>query len=252
MILISLIAFTGCADMGPLGPEGPRGEEGPEGPRGEEGQTGLQGIQGNPGEDGEVGEDGKKGFCAIPADTIIMQYEWVQAQSYRNNCLSKSDFHYEDCILNATVNYHDCVEVTGQDQAGDGGCFDFKVNKNKECDESWNQQDYECHNWYAKRVNKIPLRVCGTRIFDNSDGGLPKSEHGNVESMMVVEEDSDGDGISNWMEFLMGYNPCTPHSFGLCIDDADLDYDVDGIPDGEDDFPICNPDDPGEYPSDCV
>lgn len=51
---------------------------------------------------------------------------------------------------------------------------------------------------------------------------------------------------------MMGYNPCTPQSFGACVDDAELDYDVDGIVNGEDEFPICNWDDPAGWEGDCI
>ncbi len=256
IILAGFIAgIAACGDVGPIGPEGPQGAIGTQGEQGEQGESGPQGPQGSPGTpgtEGTPGEDGKDGdICAIPSDTILMQYEWTQAEAYRYSCINRADSEYEDCILSSQVNYHDCVEQTGADGPGDNGCFDIADENYADCNNYWQQDENSCHNWYAKRVNKIPLRVCGIRIFDNSNGGLPLDENGGIASMMVVEEDFDGDGISNWIEFWMGYNPCTENSFG-CVHDGDLDYDADGIPDGDDEFPLCNTDDPGEYVIDCV
>ena len=70
----------------------------------------------------------------------------------------------------------------------------------------------------------------------------------------MVSEDTDGDGISNYHEFFMGLNPCTPQTFG-CINDADGDFDFDGIPNGDDHSstygPYC-PEDASYWPAECV
>lgn len=56
------------------------------------------------------------------------------------------------------------------------------------------------------------------------------------------EQDTDGDGISDYMESWMSLNPCEKCSYGGVegVDcDADLDFDDDGIPNGEDHDPGC-------------
>ena len=218
---------------------------GPQGPQGEQGETGLQGEPGEEGLDGNI--------CAISWNTISMQYEWVQAEVDRHSCINTADTSYKDCIQTAKFNHHGCLDHhwNGEEEPKHQGCLDNLYIQKSACEDNWQDSENNCQNLYAKRVNKIPLRVCDTRIFDNSNGGLPEDEDGNLESMMMVEEDFDGDGISNWEEFLMGYNPCSSISFG-CIDDATLDYDNDGIPNWEDPYPLCNIEEPSEYHSDCV
>lgn len=54
--------------------------------------------------------------------------------------------------------------------------------------------------------------------------------------------DTDGDGVSDYMESFMSLNPCEVCSYGGTegVDcDADLDFDGDGTPNGEDDSPGC-------------
>ena len=217
-----------------------------------QGEPGARGVPGTPGEGGGVGEQGLPGEdgieCAVDPDTLTMQYEWVQAQSYRRTCWNANELEEDACQLEAKVLYESCMSMTDNQDS----CMDSQDQDRIICDNTYIENDYFCDFYYAKRVNKIPLRVCGVRIFDTSSGALPIGEEG-YHTMGVLDVDSDEDGISDWMEYNMGLNPCTPHSFGLCIDDADLDYDADGIPNGEDEYPICNPqNDPGEYPSDCV
>lgn len=243
-----VLSISGCSEH--TGPEivevhGPPGPQGEQGPQGEDGMNGENGEQGEPGIDGIE--------CAVDPNTLTMQYEWVQAEAYRQNCTDTNDANYQICLLDAELTYNSCVDATGTDAEPGTGCMAVADGKMQDCEEYYNEQNDSCHNWYAKRVNKIPLRVCGVRIFGNEGGELPYDENG-YQYMNVNEEDFDGDGISNWMEFWMGLNPCTPWSFGQCIDDADLDYDADGIPNGEDEAPICPKDfkDKGEYLSDCV
>ncbi len=266
IILVGLFAsIAACGDVGPMGPEGPQGEQGetgpqgpdepgPEGPKGPEGPEGLQGSKGEngaPGIPGAKGEDGENGnICAIPANTILMQYEWIQAENYNYYCITNATSGHETCKLLVQNEYENCVDTIGFDNPGEGGCYDWRQNELEDCHDNWMEHLNDCQSLWAKHVNKIPLRVCGTRIFDNSDEGLSEDSEGGLTPMMIVDEDFDGDGINNWHEFLMGYNPCTPHSFGLCIDDAELDYDADSIPNGNDESPLCNPEDPDF--NDCV
>lgn len=235
--------FLGACSPDIIEVQGPPGETGEQGEKGEPGDDGQQGIQGEPGVDGVE--------CAMDPNTLLMQHEWSQAEAYRWSCHDSTDLQYQYCLMDAELTYNSCVDATGVDQNPDEGCMAVADGMKDECDEYYKHEDESCENWYAKRVNKQTLRVCGIRIFGNEGGQLPYDENG-YQMINVLEGDFDGDGISNWMEYLMGYNPCTPWSFGQCIDDADLDYDADGIPNGTDEFPICNPQDPGEYQIDCV
>lgn len=116
-----------------------------------------------------------------------------------------------------------------------------------ECAPERDEQESWCTNFSRGWVNKIPVRECGAFIYTiNGEPGDPDY------SLEVNDEDSDGDGISNLNEYYMGLNPCTPHAFGSCSNDADLDYDADGIPNSEDESPRCNWDDPAEQFSDCI
>ncbi len=214
-------------------------------------ESGPMGPQGEMGVPGENGEDAIE--CAVPSDTLIMQFEWNSGESWWLKCLQETELGEWNCRQDAEIDYTQCTQATGQDQPGDGGCLDIRDAAYEECQVYAQENENACHFWYTKRANKIPLRTCDARVFAN-DGldSLPMDEDGNTYFPIDQEEDSDGDGISNWWEFKMGYNPCTPQSFGACVDDADLDYDKDGIPDGQDPYPICNMKDPGEFQSDCV
>lgn len=58
-----------------------------------------------------------------------------------------------------------------------------------------------------------------------------------------LDQDTDGDGISDYDESWMSLNPCERCSYGGVegVDcDADLDFDGDGIPNGEDRYPACS------------
>jgi len=106
-----------------------------------------------------------------------------------------------------------------------------------------------CWHFRNKKINKIPTRECGAKIIDITGSDPTKPGY----SSKVIDADTDGDGIDNWWEYNMGLNPCSKSTYGS-IPDAELDYDADGIPNGEDPFPTCNSNknDPAEYYSDCV
>lgn len=56
------------------------------------------------------------------------------------------------------------------------------------------------------------------------------------------KSDADGDGLTDYTEVQMKYNPCEKCSFGGTpgVDcDADEDWDNDGVPNGKDSSPIC-------------
>ena len=124
-----------------------------------------------------------------------------------------------------------------------------------------------CKYLYIEALNKIPLNECGTAIYITEgetpepaslppadfDANDPPHEFIEKNSFWFYPEydDFDNDGLSNWFEYIMGLNPCTENSFGNCIHDGDLDYDGDGIPNEEDDYPICNDDDYNPPTSEC-
>jgi hypothetical protein len=168
---------------------------------------------------GTNGKDGSNATsCAIPPATLTMQHEWSEAEMFRRDCWQDTITTFQNC------------------QAGYDSCM-----KDRDLAEQ------NCQDVFARWVNSPSMRACGASIIKIV--GKP----GDVDfSTTVPDEDTDGDGISNWMEYNMGYNPCTPNTFGDCVKDSDLDYDADGIKNGADEYPICNPKDPAGWLSDCV
>lgn len=159
--------------------------------------------------------------CHVNPSTILMHYEWNEAEMFRRDCSDEARTDYHLCMENGT---------------------------SSECMSARDDREEQCGYIYAGWLNKIPLRECGATIWDIIsnpwDGGYSRS---------VNQTDFDGDGIGNWHEFLMGLNPCTPNAYGACVNDADLDFDADGKPNGTDDNPYCNPDnDPAGWFTDCV
>ena len=155
--------------------------------------------------------------------TYAMRYSWEQGWLYSSQCQETA---HED--------YYNCLDNGGDSQE----CFD-----QEDLDVKW------CLYWLWKGANKLTLRECGVTIAN-----ITSSPDASDFAVEVNMEDSDGDGVPNYWEFWMGMNPCSQYSFGCGTPrDGTYDYDADGIPDGEDDAPLCNMgDDPGEYPSDCV
>lgn len=167
--------------------------------------------------------------CQAPLSTMTARYEWQQAWMYSIDCQEEA----EDVELQ---------------------CFD-RNDPTENCSAQFNLAQRWCTYGWARRANKIPLRECGITVIDIL--ALPNEVEENEPHIRGNEEDYDGDGISNYMEFWMGYNPCTTHSFGCSFPaDGTDDYDADGIIDSEDTAPRCNMDpehpDPADYGSDCV
>ncbi|MCX6734756.1 MAG: hypothetical protein NTZ25_02480 [Candidatus Peregrinibacteria bacterium] len=219
LLSLSISAILGCADLGPQGVMGPQGTQGP---------NGYNGVNGENGRKGEKGDTGPQGPAApttcklqAPAATFEMIYVWNEADAYRQTCHMETDNALQLC------------------SKGSG-------NTPPECTTQYKLNNDGCEYWFGLKVNKIPVRECGVEIV--SITGTPGTDSFNWH---IIDGDYDKDGISNFFEYLMGLNPCTPNSFG-CEKDADLDYDDDGIPNGKDDSPLCNPKDPAKYQSDCV
>ena len=166
-----------------------------------------------------VGED-----CQAPLSTQTMRNEYVKAYSYHMYCQLDNEMRMDECIEQA--------------------------DPERSCGEEYNLQQRWCIYYFARKLNKVPLRECGATAWIIN--GTPDETENPVDPNY---EDSDGDGVPNYWEVYLGYNPCTPHSFGCSypLDGTD-DFDADGIPDSEDEWPICNMDgtDPADYGSDCV
>ncbi len=179
------------------------------------------------GEDGQDGEDGAD--CAIPPETLLMQMWWDEAEMFRRDRWNQIEDDDRHCYANAQTD-----------------------EERQACHDQYNYNFAHLSITRARWANVMTLRTCGVAVFLNIlEDPADYDPEANQRLFELNFDDEDGDGIPTRWEYTMGYNPCTPQSFG-CINDADLDYDVDGIPNGEDEWPICNMDDPGGWQTDCV
>lgn len=211
LALLFILALAACSEPTASGNSAPVVLKGDKGDPG----LGTKGDKGDPGKPGEKGDN-----CQAPPSTFTMASTWSEAEAFRYSCELEAKMIFELCLV--------------------------KGDTSDKCMPAYQADGDACNKYYAMKSNKIPLRECGLRII--SVTGEPGTQSFDFH---VLDGDQDGDGISNFFEFLMGYNPCTKQSFG-CVNDADLDYDKDGKPNGADDLPLCNPTDPGEYQSDCI
>ncbi len=177
-----------------------------------------------------VGDD-----CQAPLSTQTMRYKWSEV---------------------IMISYY-CQERASQNMTR---CLDEGLQPSDLCIQDQQLEQKRCIYWYGRGVNKIPLRECGAEIFTII--GNPDDLGPDIHPISAnLDVDTDGDGISNYWEFMMGYNPCTPNSFGCDFPpDGTDDFDADGYIDAEDEYPMCNatyqgdPDalpDPAEYNFDC-
>lgn len=172
-------------------------------------------------------EDPVPQVCEMDPSTMPILYSWIEVDNRSKSCRD-----------NAVTLYVNCK--------AEGGT-------NQECFEQQTEEERQCMHWEAMGVNKMPLRECEVAIWvDMGSCGDQGPSPDCSEWFVDPDSDYDKDGLTDFQEKWMGYNPCTEFSFG-CESDAEYDYDADGIPNGEDPNPICNPgNDPGMYPSDCV
>lgn len=158
-----------------------------------------------------------------------MRHAWEEAKAYN-----------EACRLGAEVDHNECI--------------DDNIEDTETCNDQRDEREAICQDVLMRAVNALPIRECGEPVFIVA-GHLDDPNYGYT----VNENDADGDGISAWDEYLMGLNPCTIKSDyhkDECVNDGTLDYDADGIPNGEDPEPLCHGEfgegDPAGYVSDCV
>lgn len=199
--------------------------------------SGCTGETGPAGRDGVNGHDGKDGqdACQAPDPTfwlIIRDFE--EAARYSAYCFADTEAQYDICLVTYKPDDFPCMEA--------GDC-------NTYCLQVYNQNYNNCLHYTAWRANKTITRLCGAKVWTYTPPDeLPGMEFG---TLTAVDEDTDGDGISNFNEYLLHLNPCDTHSYGSCVKDSELDGDFDEVPNGKDDLPYCNPGDK-ENISDCI
>lgn len=169
--------------------------------------------------------EGTKCVPAPPSSDLIA-FDLAEAEAYKALCYSDAEEARETCY-----------ETSGTEE---------------NCQQQYGRSTKSCDYFTAWRANENALHECGAAFYIIPENISPDEYNVTVD----LDSDTDGDGIKNWEERIMGYNPCSPTSFGYCEDgqpwaDADLDFDDDGIPNGRDDAPRCNWEDP-LYSSNCI
>ena len=103
--------------------------------------------------------------------------------------------------------------------------------ENNNCDILQNFEVMKAINLFVNKVNHLPLTTCGAKVVEV---GLYHYE--------LITDDTDGDGLSNGWEIVLGLDPCNQYSVGAdqCLTDGELDSDGDGIPNKQDSLPNCS------------
>jgi len=155
--------------------------------------------------------------------TWSMRYEWDRAWDYNLGCQERAENDFDRCLTSEDVS--------------------------RDCAEEVNLENQWCVYWFARQINKVPLRVCGVSVYNII--GDPSTQDWRLEPN---DNDDDGDGVSNYWEFYLGMNPCSQYSYGCDGgQDGTNDFDADGVLDRDDSAPRCNTGyDPGDGISDCV
>lgn len=212
--LVSFVLASSIFVFGCSGSDGAPGQNGINGHDGDDGKDGQDGEDGAPGKNGTAGKDA----CDAPAPEFYMILrDYDEAKAYYWACQAQASADESLCMHDATAP----TEVMT-------------------CQNNVNEASKSCNEYYVWRVNKTAGRLCGAEIL-HFDG---------FQAVGVVT-DTDGDGLQNYMEFELFLNPCSKQSYGSCVNDADLDGDLDGIPNGTDPYPYCNLEDPKNV-SDCI
>lgn len=162
----------------------------------------LEGQDGANGKDGEPGQDGQDAMVCEEDE----MFRWTDFMLYD---WQQAEYWRIHCLGAAELRHHTCTQ-----------------NGLKTCDATFKSDQDSCNDGYARNANRIPERACDTSIFTIPWG--------------AVEEDYDGDGLSNVDEFYMGLNVCTQNTLGCNQpSDGQLDYDDDGLENAVDARPRC-------------
>lgn len=168
-----------------------------------------------------------EGSQCIPAppSSDLIAFDLAESSTYQAKCYAEAEDAREAC---------------------------YEAGTQEDCQGQYGRSMKSCDYYTAWRANENILHECGAVFYILPEGANPEEYNMTVD----LESDTDGDAILDWHERIMGYNPCSPTSFGYCEDgqpwaDVDLDFDKDGKPNGVDDQPLCNWDDP-VYKSNCI
>ncbi|MCX6775498.1 MAG: hypothetical protein NT130_01475 [Candidatus Micrarchaeota archaeon] len=69
LLIVAMLFFAGCTQVGPTGPQGAKGDTGQQGPKGDTGPIGPQGPRGDVGPQGPKGDTGSVGPQGPKGDT---------------------------------------------------------------------------------------------------------------------------------------------------------------------------------------
>jgi hypothetical protein len=171
-----------------------------------------------------IGEGAPDERCGLaPQATIELLIEqshstWT-ARNIQENCMALYQEHVQKLLAEGQ-----CDEIT--------------------CPEQIKGEAHKCSYDYAVAVNKPTVTRCDAQVLLVPAGVLPEEYVMNF----AQDVDTDGDGVSNFDEYVGGSDPCTANSLDVCQSDGDLDYDHDGLSNDSDPAPTC----PGTNEIPCI
>ncbi len=171
-----------------------------------------------------IGEGAPETRCGLAPQTtvelVVEQFHatWT-ARSIQENCMKLYQEHIQQLIAQGI-----CDELT--------------------CQEKYKGEAKTCSYNYAVAVNKPGVTRCGAQVLLVPAEVLPEEYVMNF----AQNVDTDGDGVSNFDEYVGGSDPCTANSLDVCQSDGELDYDEDGLPNDSDPAPSC----PGTDQTPCI
>lgn len=157
----------------------------------------------------------------MPQSTVALRKEWDEA-------VAKANADAAACVKPINEAVQKCIEETG-DNVG--------------CPKPYFGAYHSCDYQYVTTINGPAEERCGVQVYDVPEGIAPEDYVHNVSF-----DDFDGDGMSNFEEFLGKSDPCEPNSIDVCKTDGERDSDGDGMLDADDPAPFC----PGDSPVPCV
>lgn len=170
-----------------------------------------------------IGEGDSNATCGLaPQSTIKVLGEQADAEvlaiSLEQDCMDKYQQHVQ-----ALISQGSCDEVS--------------------CPQQIKGEANTCSYNYAMAINKPTESRCGAQVLLVPKGVAPEEY-----IMNFSQEDTDGDGVSNFDEYKGHSDPCVENSLDSCKSDGDMDYDNDGLPNATDPAPTC----PGSSESPCI